>query len=203
VPIITFLRDVFSMAKGPYHRKIGKHTQRFCSNAAKYSRNEVQKRIFLVAAICADEFIATLLRLENKRPDDPFKGRTLQNKIAKQQVTGALRIYMSAILTLISSRKDVLLQKTGMQEQELLHMWCSMFEYLPPDIKVFNEWMLPVYQQDGIDGLNMLVGKNVIDLFFIEKDALSLSEAEALQKIIVEDAAAVVRILQTDSVEAL
>jgi hypothetical protein len=48
VPIITFLQDVFSIAKGPYHHKIGRHTQRFCSKAAKYSGNEMQRKYFLL-----------------------------------------------------------------------------------------------------------------------------------------------------------
>jgi hypothetical protein len=44
-----------------------------------------------------------------------FKKRILKNKIAKQQIVIALRIYMSAILTLISSQKEILLQKTGFE----------------------------------------------------------------------------------------
>jgi hypothetical protein len=202
VPVITFLQDIFSIAKGPYHRKIGRHTQRFCRKAVKHSTNKVQQKMFLVAAICADELIATLLGLENKRQVNPFQNRTLKNKIAKQQVVRILHVYLSAILTLMSSQKDRLLQRIGMEEQKFLYIWCSIFEYLPSDMQMFNELMVPVYQQEGIDGLSILVGQNILEQLFVVNDVLSTSEVETLQKIIVEDAAAVVRFLQTDKAEA-
>lgn len=203
MPIITFLQDVFSIAKGPYHQKIGRHTQRFCSRAAKHSENEVQKKIFFVAAICADEFVATLLRLKNKKSLDPFEGRILQNKIAKQQIVRVFRVYISALLTLMSSQKERLLEKTGMQEHELLHLWCSIFEYSSFDMQMFNEFMLPVYRQEGIDGLSILLGENALNQLFIVNDVLSPFEIEKLQKIIVEDAAALLRVLQQRRAEAL
>lgn len=203
MPIITFLQDLFSVAKGPYHRKIGRYTQRFCSRAAKGTTNEIQKKIFLITAICADELIAALIGLDNKRQVEPFKGRTLKQKLAKQQVTVALRVYLSAILTLMSAQKELLLQKTGFQEQELLNTWCSIFEYSPSDIELFNEVLLHAYQQSGIDGLSELVGKNILKQLFLVNDVMSLSEIECLQKIMVEDAAAVVRVLYTDKLEAI
>jgi hypothetical protein len=202
VPIITFLQDVFSIAKGPYHHKIGRHTQRFCSKAAKYSGNEMQKKIFFVTAICADEFVAALLGVDNKRQKEMFKKRILKNKIAKQQIVIALRIYMSAILTLISSQKEILLQKTGLEEQELLRMWCFIFEYLSSNMQLFNELLLPAYQHDGIDGLSMSVGKSVIDQLFVVNDALNSFELEFLQRTMVEDVTAVLRLLEAGRVEA-
>lgn len=202
VPIITFLQDVFSIAKGSYHRKVGRHTQRFCSKAVKFSINELQKRIFFVAAICADEFIATLLALDNKRQVNPFQGQTLKNKIAKRQILGVLHVYMSAILILMSSQKDIVLQEIGMEEENFLDIWCTVFEYSPSDMKMFNELILPVYQQEGIDGLGILVSQYAIEQLFIVNDVLSSSEVETLQKIIVEDAVAMVRVLQTDKAEA-
>ncbi len=202
MPIITFLQDVFSMAKGPYHHKIGRHTQRFCSKAAKCSTNEMQKKIFFVTAICADEFVAALLGVDNKRHIEPFKKRTLKTKIAKQQIVITVRIYMSAILTLISSQKEILLLKTGLEEQELLRMWCSIFEYGPSDMQLFNELLLPAYQHDGIDGLSMSVGKSIIDQLFVVNDALNPSELEMLQKTMIEDITAVLRLLEAGRVEA-
>ena len=203
MPIITFLQDIFSAAKGPYHRKVGRYTQRFCSRAAKGSTNEMQKKIFLIAAICADELIAGLLGLDNKRQVTPFKGRTLKQKLTKQQVTAALRIYLSAILILISSQKKLVLQKTGLQEQELLKTWCSIFEYSPFDIQLFNGVLLQSYQQGGIDGLDIRVGKNIIEQLFVGNEALSTLERSTLQKIMLEDAAAVVRVLHTGKQEAV
>ncbi|EIW19211.1 hypothetical protein SAMN04515679_4387 [Pelosinus fermentans] len=202
MPVITFLQDVFSMAKGPYHHKIGRHTQRFCSKAAKCSTNEMQKKIFFVTAICADEFVAALLGVDNKRHIEPFKKRTLKTKIAKQQIVITVRIYMSAILTLISSQKEILLLKTGLEEQELLRMWCSIFEYGPSDMQLFNELLLPAYQHDGIDGLSMSVGKSIIDQLFVVNDTLNPSELEMLQRTMIEDITAVLRLLEAGRVEA-
>ncbi len=202
VPIITFLQDVFSIARGSYHHKIGRHTQRFCSKAAKYSGNEMQKKIFLVTAICADEFVAALLRVDNKKQIKIFENRTLKNKIAKQQIVIALRIYMSAILTLISFEKEVLLQKTGLEEQELLRLWCFIFEYLPSDMQLFNELLLPAYQHDGIVGLSMSVGKSMMDQLFAVNVALNPSELENLQRTMVGDITAVLRLLGAGRVEA-
>lgn len=203
LPIITFLQDIFSVVKGPYHRKIGRHTQRFCSKAVKNSANEVQKKVFFITAICADELIAALIGVDNKRQVKHFGRRVLKQKISKQQITAALRMYISVILTLISSYKEVLLQQTGMQEQELLHTWCRVFEYLPADKQLFDEVLLPAYQQGGIDGLSQLVGENILDQLFLENEDLSLSERSVLQNIMISDAAAVVRVLQTAKVRAV
>ena len=203
MPIITFLQDIFSVAKGPYHRKIGRHTQRFCSKAAKRSTNEMQKRTFFMVAICADEFIAALIGVDNKRQVEPFKELTLKQKISKQEITAALRTYLSAILILISSHKEILLQQTYMQEQELLHTWCDIFEYLPSDMQTFNEVLLPAYQQGGIEDLSVLVGKNIREYLFVGNGVLGLSQREALQNIMVEDTVAVVRFLETKKVKVV
>ena len=203
LPIITFLQDIFSVVKGPYYRKVGRHTQRFCSKTVKRSTNKMQKKVFFIVAICADEFIAALIGVDNKRQVEPFKERTLKQKISKQQITMALRIYLSAILTLLSSQKELLLQQTGMEEQQLLQTWCSIFEYLPSDMQLFDKVMLPEYQQGGIESLRVLVGKNISEQLFLVNDELSLSEMEFLQKIMVEDAAAVVQVLQAEGVKVV
>ena len=203
MPIITFLQDIFSIAKGPYHRRLGKYTQRFCNKAAQRSGNGIQKKIFLITAICADEFIGALMGLNSKRQIEPFKGRTLKQKLAKQQVTVALRVYLSAILILISSQKDLLLEQTDLQEQELLTAWCAIFEYSPSDMQLFNEVLLHAYQQRGIEGLSMLAGKHMIEELFIGNEALSHAEKSTLEKIMVEDAAAVVRVLHISKQEVL
>ncbi|WP_237715544.1 hypothetical protein [Pelosinus fermentans] len=162
----------------------------------------MQKKIFFVTAICADEFVAALLGVDNKRHIEPFKKRTLKTKIAKQQIVITVRIYMSAILTLISSQKEILLLKTGLEEQELLRMWCSIFEYGPSDMQLFNELLLPAYQHDGIDGLSMSVGKSIIDQLFVVNDTLNPSELEMLQRTMIEDITAVLRLLEAGRVEA-
>lgn len=201
MPIVTMLQDIFSVVKGPYYRKVGRHTQRFCSRAAKRSKNEVQKKLFLITAICADEFIAALIGVDNKRQVDQLKGRVLKEKIRKPQMTAALRVYTSALLTLLSSHKELLLQQTCMQEQELLHTWCEIFEYLPVERQLFNDVLLPAYGQGGIEALSLLVGKNMMEHLFLDNGALNPLQLEALQHIMIEDTVAVVRALKTEKVE--
>lgn len=203
LPVITFLQDVFSAVKGPYHRKIGRHTQRFCSRAVKRSTNEMQKKVFFITAICADELIASLIGVDNKRQVAAFKGRTLKAKIAKKQITMALRVYMSGILTLISSHKELFLQQINMEEQQLLQTWCQIFDYVPSDMKLFDEVLLPTYRQGGIKSLSMSVGENILQPLFLESDGLSSSEMECLECIMVEDAAAVVHALATKKMEEI
>jgi len=202
MPIITFLQDIFSAVKGPYHRKVGRHTQRFCSRAVKRSTNQMQRKTFFIVAICADEFIASLIGVDDKRQVEPFKGRTLQQKISKKQVRAALRMYMSAILTLVSAQKGLLLQQMHLDEQQLLHTWCSIFEYLPTDMQLFND-MLPEYQQGGMEGLCKLAGHHILSQLFMDNGLLSPAEMECLQKIMAEDATAVVRTLKLEKVEAV
>ncbi|WP_378956589.1 hypothetical protein [Pelosinus sp. sgz500959] len=191
------------MAKGPYHRHIGRHTQKFCSKAVKRSNNETQKKIFFVAAICADELIASLIGVDNKRQIAPFKVRKLKNKILKPHITMALRIYMSALLTLISVEKKLLLQQTGMDEDGLLQAWCWIFEYLPSDMKLFDEVMMPSYQQGGIERLGFLVGKELSKRIFEDDHANSPEEIKILQDIMVEDAAVIMGLLQINNMEAV
>ena len=203
LPIITFLQDVFSVVKGPYHRKVGRHTQGFCSRAVKRSTNEMQRKVFFIVAICADEFIAALIGVDNKRQVEAFKELPLKQKISKEQITAAIRIYLSAILTLLSSHKVILLQQTYMQEQELLHKWCEIFEYLPSDMQTFNEVLLPAYQQGGIEDLSILVGKNIMEQLFMGNGVLSLSQRQTLQNIMVDDTVAVVGFLENEKVKVV
>lgn len=203
MPIITFLQDIFSIGKGPYHRKIGRHTQRFCSKAVKRSANELQKKTFFIAAICADELVSTLVGLADKRQLAGFNGRTVQPKLARQQIVAALRVYLSAILTLTSSQKELLLQTTELQEQELLQAWCWIFEYAPADMQLFDNEFLPSYQQQGLEGLSRLAGTHLMEYLFEEKDVLSPLEMENLQSIMLDDVQAIVRVLQKGKVAAV
>jgi hypothetical protein len=195
VPIITFIKDIFAAAKGPYHRNVGRHTQRFCAKAVKVAGNQVQKKIFFVAAICADEFMAAVTGVDNKR-QLVFPNRTIKKKLNRQQMTAALRAYMSAVLVLISSHKEGLLTQAGLQEPELLQAWCSVFEYQPADMQLFDDLLLPAYRQGGIDALAAGMAQAIFDQVMTGSEALSLAEADALQASLLDDAAAVIRVLQ-------
>ena len=199
MPIITFLQDIFAATKGRYYRTVGRHTQKFCSKAVNMSVNDAQKRIFFVTAICADELIAALMGVDKKRQVGPFNNRILKQKLSKQQIAAALRVYMSGILTLASTHKDALLAESGMQEEELLHVWCKVFDYSPSDMDLFDAVLLPAYRQGGIITLSTLVGKSILEHLFVTNEAMSSVETALLQNIMLEDAAAVIQIVQNCS----
>lgn len=195
MPIITFLQDIFAATKGPYYRKVGRHTQTFCNRAVKNAKNELQKKLFFVAAICADELIASFIGADDKRQVAAFKKRDLQKTIRKRQITTAMRVYLSAVLLLTSAQKELLLTNAGMTEQELLHAWCSIFEYTPADMQLFDTVLLPAYQQQGLEALSQTAGKAMLEQLFLTQAELNPAEQETLQNIMLEDAAAVLRVL--------
>lgn len=195
MPIITFLQDIFAATKGPYYQKVGRHTQTFCKRAVKNAKNELQKKMFFVAAICADELIASLVGVDDKRQVAAFKGRALQKTIRKKQITAALRVYLSTILVLTSVQKELLLTNSRMTEEEMLHVWCSIFEYTPADMQLFDTILLPAYQQQGLEELSQTAGKAMLEQLFSTSTELNPAEQETLQNIMLEDAAAVLRVL--------
>ncbi|QDR79012.1 hypothetical protein [Sporomusa termitida] len=198
MPIITCIKDIFAAAKGPYHRNVGRHTQRFCARAAKIAGNEVQRRIFLVAAICADEYMAAVAGVDNQR-QVAFPRRQRKKKISKQQMTAALRAYVSAVLVMISTHKEGLLTQAGLTEAELLQAWCEVFEYQPEDMRLFDEVLLPAYRQGGTAGLAAGLAQAVFDQVMAGGEAVGAGESEALQAVLLDDAAAVIRVWQPGS----
>lgn len=195
MPVITFIKDIFAAAKGPYHRNIGRHTQRFCARAVRVAGNQAQKKLFFVAAICADEFMAAVTGMDSKG-QLIFPNRTVNKKINKQQMTAALRAYVSAVLVLISAHKDGLLLQAGLAEHELLQAWCTVFEYGPADMQLFDDILLTAYRQGGLSSLADSLAQAVFAQVMTGREAVSPAEAEALQASLLDDAAAVIRSLQ-------
>lgn len=196
MPVITFLQDIFAAAKGRYFRSVGRHTQKFCSQAAKFAGNDVQKKILLITAISADELVAALIGVDNKRPAGAFGGRTGKHRLTRQQITAALRVYLSGLLTLTSAHKKALLAQAGLEEQELLQLWCRVFDYAAADMQLFDECLLPAYRQEGSLGVSRLVGKRILDCLFQPAGEMSPAETELLHNAMLEDAAAVIRVIQ-------
>jgi hypothetical protein len=190
IPVITFLNDMLSFVKGPYHRHVGRHTQRFCQRAVQRTTDECQKRVLMVSAIAADELVAAILGVSDRNPSGPFQPRVYK-KITKMQVTKALRMYTSALLVLLGKHKELLLQKTKFTEQELLQVWCWVFDYSPSDMQLFDQIFLPAYAQKGIDGLAEIVGRNIIDTFY-SSASLNALEIEALRDILIDDVTAII-----------
>ena len=64
MPVITFLQYVSSLAKGPYHRLVGRtQPPRYCQRAVQKSDNDCQKNLLTLATVAADDVVADMLGL--------------------------------------------------------------------------------------------------------------------------------------------
>lgn len=204
MPVITFLRDAIDFAKGPYHRHIGRHTKTFCARAARNSKTDFQKRIWLATAISADEAMASIARLENRRPAGPLARWQVAPKAKPRHYLKALRIYLSALLVLYGTCKAELLEKMGLQETEFMDQWKSIYQYGQADESLFDEKLVPAFTAKGLEGLVSATGKLIHEALFqpesgpgAEQDfQMDKDESAALQNLLVDDMAALKRNLE-------
>lgn len=200
MPVLTFLQDAINYAKGPYFRHIGRHTKTFCSRAARTAKTNMQKRVWLATAISADEAIASIARLENRRPVGPLARWQVRPKAKPLHYLKALRVYLSALLVLYSTCKSELLGKMGLSEAEFMDQWKSIFKYDKADQEIFDNSLAPAFRKKGIDGLVNCTGELIREALFqpaasggkhLEKDEFS-----AMQDLLVDDLTAIKRNLE-------
>jgi hypothetical protein len=204
MPVLTFLRDAIDYAKGPYHRHIGRHTKTFCARAAGNSKTASQKRIWLATAISADEAMASIARLENRRPVGPLALWQTAPKAKPRHYLKALRIYLSALLVLYGTCKAELLEYMGLAEGEFMDQWKSIFRYDGTDQALFDETLVPAFRAKGLDGLVSVTGKLLHDVLFQQGSGpeneqdfqMDKGESAALQGLLVDDLAALKRNLE-------
>lgn len=189
--MITFLQRILALVKASHYRRIRRHTQRFCQRAARRSANEYQKRLLLVSAIAAEELIAALLGFAVKNPLSLFGKRDCQ-QITKAQAARALRLYASTLLILLGSHKEQIFHTTRFTEQELLQVWCWVFEYCPEDMQLFDQVLLPAYGQYGLSGLVAATGQEMTAALF-PAAPLDTAETAALEDILIDDLTAIIR----------
>ncbi|MDR3590075.1 MAG: hypothetical protein P4N41_10505 [Negativicutes bacterium] len=193
MPVLTFMHDLFSFARGSYERIVGRHTRRFCSRAAQKAKNDAQKRLLLVAAVCADELLAAIFGVSEKS-----RGSGLSAAVPagadKTKVREAMRIYLSALLIRLGSGKTLLLEKTGVGEEDFLRLWCQVFEYQPADMLHFDQELGPAYQSNGEAELAAAAAGLICSQLFGSVDGI---ETAWLQERLADDAAAMIRVLET------
>jgi hypothetical protein len=193
MPVLTFLHELFSFGRGPYERIVGRHTRRFCSRAAEKAKNDVQKRVLMVAAVCADELLASILGVAKKSSANRSAGK-VRPGADKKKVLGAMRFYLSALLVLLGTRKELMLQKTGIDEPKFLQLWCAVFEYQPIDMQRFDQELVPAYQRQDAEELATVVASVVSGQLFGGTDGIGASE---VKERLVDDMAAIIRVLET------
>jgi hypothetical protein len=127
-----------------------------------------------------------------------LKKRTLmkqavEKRVTKQQVIGVLRVYLSALLVLLGMNKDLLLQMTEVSEKEWIILWCAVFEYQPVDMQIFNEILLPEYQQHGFNGLAAVTGNLIMTALFPAGNDTGSVDIAGLKNDLINDVAAILK----------
>jgi len=156
MPVITFLQDVFMAFKGPYERHVGKHTVNFCKRIGRHKLSEGLRQTFTISAVSADEVVAALMKVDNRRDAAAFSGIPVVKKPTPQNVKFALKAYISALLVIFGTNKQQLLAIVDQNEQEFIDMWTDMYGYGQDDMKLFNE-LLQSYQKNGIQGISCIL----------------------------------------------
>jgi len=193
---ISYIQDILDSFKIPYKHYVGRHTLRFNRRAIKKAANDSQKRLWLTSSIAAEELVISLLQLDSITNVDLLTKRLLRQKIEKKQVLTVLHAYLSAVVVLISTHKEPVLESTALSEQDFLKAWCWVFEYQPEDMKVFDEKMLTAYSQLGSLGLIREVGKIIVDNFYRDTSGLNQTEISLLEGILLKDVSAILQYLK-------
>jgi hypothetical protein len=193
MPVLTFLHDALAFAKGPHYRHVGRYTKTFCTRAARQAKNPLQRRVWFATAISADEVIASLARLEDRRPTGSLAGWQVQPKADRRRYLKAIHVYLSALLLLYGTCKEELLAKMGMTEGEFMKAWQNVFQYDAADQAVFDQVLTPAFRERGIDGLVAATGERIRDVLFIPESPFGKKEQSALQDLMVDDLAALKR----------
>jgi hypothetical protein len=193
MPVLTFIHDALAYAKGPHYRNVGRYTKTFCSRAASRAKTPIQRRVWFATAISADEVIASLARLENRRPTGSLSGWQVQPKADRRRYLKALHVYLSALLLLYGTCKEELLEKMGMTEGDFMKAWQGIFQYDAADQAVFDKTLTPAFREKGIDGLVTATGELIRETLFQPDSPFGKQENADLQDLMVDDLAALKR----------
>jgi hypothetical protein len=193
MPVLTFLHDALAYARGPHYRHVGRYTKTFCTRAASQAKTPVQRRVWFSTAISADEVIASLAHLEDRRPTGSLAGWQVQPKADRRRYLKALHVYLSALLLLYGTCKEDLLAKLGMTEGEFMKAWQGIFQYDAADQAIFDKVLTPAFREKGIDGLVTATGERIREVLFQPDSSFGKQEQSALQDLMVDDLAALKR----------
>jgi hypothetical protein len=184
-----------AVLKGPYYRKVGKHTERFCRRASKQAKNPKAKGVLLLAAISADEWFGSLLGYSKKRSVAAFSQRVKQEVIDSKQMAKLLRAYVSIILTLITPYKALILEQAKLSEADFIKLWCNVFQYGAEDMVLFDSGYLPTFQARGFEGLMEMAGQQLFQGIYVGSEHCSAEELQALKNVLIDDVTAILRSL--------
>ena len=196
ITVITVIQDFLSGTERTYYRKVGKQTIKFCKRASKISVNEHQRRLLMSAAVSVDEVVAALLGLDHKRNAEAFKERHSCRRLHRKELLTVMRSYLSALLIMCAIFKEILLSKVEMSEKDFMAGWRSAFEYSPSDMQMFDEKLASAFRNKGMDGLVEVLGRQMVNTLYQEKQPLSEMETTSLRDMILDDMAAIKRYVE-------
>ena len=150
----------------------------------------------MIAAVSVDEVFAALLGLDHKRNAEAFKGRHSCRKLHRKELLTTVRYYLSALLIMCSTFKGILLAKVEMPENDFMAGWRSAFEYSPADMQMFDEKLASAFRSKGVKGLVAVLGQQMVNTLFQEKQPLNEIEAASLRDMILDDMAAIKRYVE-------
>ena len=107
-------------------------------NARNHAANEGMKRFFMVCAVSANDGIKELL----VKNDLTFSGYWAHRRYfakVKDAVPVVVKSYLSCLLLVLAAQKELIREKTGLSEAELLHWWCTIFKYTDDDKAHFDK----------------------------------------------------------------
>lgn len=132
-----------------------------CVKAKNKSPNEATKRFFMICAVSANDGIKDFLEYNQIMFDSFFAERRYFSKI-KKEIPTAVKSYISCMLILLSSNRELLRCKTGLTEEQLLYLWCEVFYYEESDRCLFDRFSRTI--ADNRDNVG-LVFKELNELY--------------------------------------
>lgn len=107
-------------------------------NAKQYSKSESMKRFFMIAGVSANDGIKEFLEKNELSFDGYWAHRKYFSRV-KNNIPMVVKTYLSCMLLMLGAQKQLIFQKIGLNENELLALWCQIFKYEDEDKAYFNE----------------------------------------------------------------
>lgn len=183
MPVISLLQDMMYFTKSPYERYIGKHTQQFCVRLNRKKLGEFTRKVLMGCMISADDAIAILLGL-SPHHDVPLIEREPTHLNKPLLIKKNLKLYLSALLVLLSLEKESLLEKTALAEDEFIELWLQIFQYNNTDQLLFN-LLLSEYEQGRIAAMTQVMAEQIAtDFYSSDGEAKNLSTCFLMEQLI-------------------
>lgn len=198
MPVITLLQDVFMAFKGPYERYVGKHTVNFCKRVGRQKLHEGLRQTLIISAVSADEVVAALLKVDNRRDITAFSEISPRQKPKPSFVKLALKAYMSALLVVFGAHKQQLLAVANKNEQEFIKLWIHIFGYDNEDMALFND-LLQSYQKNGLKGISEVLAAVMDGCIWEQTFVVQEGHLQFFAENIAKDVAAIVAQLDKQS----